>query len=270
MAADQLSPPLEFLPGGSRVLLEAVLAQQPVHARTRLAYPPDLTTGVNPFGRLVQGRDGALYGSTTSYPFTGSRPGVIFRLNLDGSGFQVLHRFGSVPGDGAAPVFGVIQGSDGYLYGNTRLGGTLGFGTIFRLTKDGTEYTVLRSFRSSPNADGAEPQSGLIEGQDGRLYGTTSSGGTGFVGTLFTINRDGGAYAILRHFTAPRNGPSAFLASVQGRADKAVRAPVSSFLATALESGPGATCELESTGACTINFFHFRHHAATLNQPPTL
>ena len=36
--------------------------------------------------------------------------------------------------DGANPKAGLVQGSDGNLYGTTEYGGTYGFGTVFRLT----------------------------------------------------------------------------------------------------------------------------------------
>src|SRR5437867_8428494 len=57
-------------------------------------------------------------------------------------------------------------------------------------------FERLRSFGSA-DADGAVPLAELAEGTDGVLYGTTSSGGTSNLGTIFKIGKDGSGYAIL-------------------------------------------------------------------------
>src|SRR5437773_6138364 len=51
-----------------------------------------------------------------------------------------------------------------------------GFGSLFRLNKDGSGYAILHRFASSAG-DGRNPSGELIEGTDGALYGVTSSGG---------------------------------------------------------------------------------------------
>jgi len=61
-----------------------------------------------------------------------------------------------------------------------------------------TYYQRLMSF-GSPQRSGAHPNAGLIQGNDGRLYGTTTGGGRGF-GTVFTIDPDGSAYGVLHSF----------------------------------------------------------------------
>jgi uncharacterized repeat protein (TIGR03803 family) len=70
---------------------------------------------------------------------------------------------------------GVIQASDGNLYGTTGQGGSSGEGTIFQLTLGGV-YTLEASF-SSNGASGYYPDGGLVQGSDGNLYVTTPSGG---------------------------------------------------------------------------------------------
>ena len=51
---------------------------------------------------------------------------------------------------GANPT-AVIECSDGRLYGTSASGGAFGGGTVFRLNKDGSGYTVLFSFNQSDN-----------------------------------------------------------------------------------------------------------------------
>ncbi len=158
-------------------------------------------------GSLIQGRDGKLYGTSGN---------AIFTLATSGSNYTVLHLFTNSP-DGDA-VFGKpMQAADGTIYGTTFFGGTNGSGTIYKLNPDGSGYAVLYSFGASP--DGANPYSGLAQGADGAIYGTTRSGGLNGGGTVFKINPDGSGYTILHNFnladgTAPLGGVIAGLGNV--------------------------------------------------------
>ena len=136
--------------------------------------------GANPYAGLIQGTDGALYGTTSSGgQYYGG--GTVFQLNSDGN-FTVLHIFSG--DDGANPYAGLIQGTDGALYGTTSSGGLYGGGTVFQLNLDGSGFRVLHSFSGD---DGANPYAGLIQGTDGALYGTTYSGGSEGYGTVFRV-----------------------------------------------------------------------------------
>ena len=90
---------------------------------------------------------------------------------------------GGANGDGNEPIM-LIQAQDGNFYGITAFGGGTsgctndlhaidGCGTIFRLTPGGTE-NILYSFTGGN--DGGIPSS-LVQGQDGKIYGTTLLGG---------------------------------------------------------------------------------------------
>jgi len=103
--------------------------------------------------------------------------------------------------DGVNPYGGLIQASDGNLYGVNQYGGTSGgAGTIFRLTP-GSPYTyaVVRSFSGS-TTDAAVPNA-LIELPDGNLYGTSGYGGAHNRGTIFKINPTTGAFTLLYSFS---------------------------------------------------------------------
>src|SRR5947207_2940117 len=89
---------------------------------------------------------------------------------------RVLHHFaGSGVGDGGQPLAAPLQAASGALYGTTQNGGSDGFGTVFRLNADGSGYTVIHNFVAG-DEDGGNPASGLVQGSDGVLYGTTESG----------------------------------------------------------------------------------------------
>jgi uncharacterized repeat protein (TIGR03803 family) len=101
----------------------------------------------------------------------------------------VLWSFGA-PGDAADPAAGLVE-AGGSLYGTTAAGGTTDFaGTVFQLTPPVPGQTawsenVLWSF-GSPR-DGVQPYAGLFK-VGGKLYGTTSAGGTNNAGTVFEVS----------------------------------------------------------------------------------
>jgi uncharacterized repeat protein (TIGR03803 family) len=88
--------------------------------------------------------------------------------------FEVLHVFDCSSNDGSGPYGRLLRDQEGNLFGTTVQGGAYGFGTIFKLDKNGTE-TILYSFQGEP--DGAYPQAGLVEDSEGNFYGTTTAGG---------------------------------------------------------------------------------------------
>jgi uncharacterized repeat protein (TIGR03803 family) len=152
--------------------------------------------GHGSFAGLIQGADGALYGST---PYGGNGYGTMFRMGTNGSGYAVLYRFSGTGGDGYGPN-GLVQGADRALYSATYYGGTNGVGTVFRMGTNGSGYAPLYSFTGT-GSDGADPFAGLVQGTDGGLYGTTQQGGTNNLGTVFRIGTNGTGYAILYSFT---------------------------------------------------------------------
>src|SRR5258705_510604 len=120
-------------------------------------------SGAYPIAGLVKGTDGALYGTAQQGGLNGV--GTVFKLNPDGSGFAVLLSFDY--SSGAYPYGGLVQGTDGALYGTTYYGGTSSYGTAFKLNTDGSGFTVLQNFDNSTT--GAYPFAGLVQGTDGAL-----------------------------------------------------------------------------------------------------
>src|SRR5215471_5443142 len=91
-----------------------------------------------------------------------------------------------------------MQGTDGALYGTTATGGSADVGTAFKLSTDGTSFSVLRNF---DYASGAYPYAGLTEGTGGALFGAANQGGSTSYGTLFTLNTDGSGFSVLQTFS---------------------------------------------------------------------
>lgn len=88
-----------------------------------------ITDGGKPIGNLLLANDGNLYGTTS---IGGRNYGTIFKLTTTGQ-FTLLHTFGEVTGDGHSPAAGLIQATDGRLYGMTQFGGSQNKGIVFRL-----------------------------------------------------------------------------------------------------------------------------------------
>jgi uncharacterized repeat protein (TIGR03803 family) len=137
-------------------------------------------------------------------------------VNKDGTAFTVLHSFTDAPGEGQSPA-AITFGQDGILYGMTTFGGVsnqteyglFGFGTVFKLGTDGSDYEVLHRFAGPPE-DGFDPEGSLVEGSDGVLYGTTFDGYGDLSsigsGTVFQINRDGSGYRTIHRFASISDG----------------------------------------------------------------
>jgi uncharacterized repeat protein (TIGR03803 family) len=166
--------------------------------------------GIHPYGGVVQGFDGALYGSTYSGGTFGC--GTVFRLASSGAA-QWLHSFTNSAGDGAFPYTGLAQSSDGTLYGTTESGGAAGAGTVFGIAADGSGYGVRVSF-SGTNGSGANPDGGVVAGNDGAVYGTTYSGGAVGYGTVFRVKNPAGAPVLeYIHSFSNTNGDGAYPAA---------------------------------------------------------
>lgn len=153
--------------------------------------------GSDSISHLIFGPDGRLYGTTRLGG--NSAGGTIFRITTDGSSFQVIRHM-TPASDGGDLIAGLLLGSDGRLYGAASNGGVNGGGTIFAINTDGTGFATLKAFSTTSPNDGLNPQSGLVEGVDGRLYGACLNGGSTGAGTLFSIARNGGDFRLLHTF----------------------------------------------------------------------
>lgn len=136
--------------------------------------------GAQPLGPPVQAPDGYFYGTASSGGASGE--GVIYRVSAAGD-YSVLYSFtGGV--DGGSPRASLIVGKDGNLYGSTYLGGSSGFGTLFRVTTAGV-LTTLHSFTGK--VDGSFVEAPLVETQAGTFFGVTDTGGAHGLGTIFKL-----------------------------------------------------------------------------------
>lgn len=169
---------------------------------TTYSLAADGSQGELPFSPVIEGIDGYLYG--TAEIGGANNLGVVYKVAQDGTGFQVLHAFAGGATDGANPQSGLVLAQDGKLYGTTKAGGANDVGTIYVIATDGTGFQLLHSFTAA--TDGSTPQSSLIQGADGYLYGTTYNAGPNYDGTLFRIATDGSQFYEMHSFTSGADG----------------------------------------------------------------
>lgn len=128
--------------------------------------------------------------------------GTVFRMNLDGSAYRLLHSFARHDSEaGAYPSGTFVAAEDGFptvLYGMTESGGASYRGTVFRINSDGRDFTLLHEFQGGPG-DGGSPLGGLTR-VGSTLYGMTKVGGRDDLGTVFRMNIDGSDFALLHEF----------------------------------------------------------------------
>jgi uncharacterized repeat protein (TIGR03803 family) len=173
----------------------------------------DGTNGAAPAGSLVVAVDGSLYGTTRGGGIFGK--GVVFRLGTNGTVSTIASFNGP---DCCVDATGLIAAGDGSFFGTTREGGSNNLGSVFQVSTNGV-MTTLASFSGT---NGFRPN-GVVLGTDGDLYGTTDSGGLGFInrassgwGTVFKLSHNG-ELITLTAFVGPNGlGPIGLVSANDG------------------------------------------------------
>jgi uncharacterized repeat protein (TIGR03803 family) len=165
----------------------------------------DSTDGANPDAGLVQATDGNFYGTTVqgaSGGCSGVGCGSVFRITPAGK-LTALFSF-DYSGSGVLPYPGLIQATDGNLYGAVWTGpADVGAeGAVFGITTKGG-FTDVAGFNG---ADGAGPVGELLQATNGILYGTTGNGGNdgcnfSGCGTVYSLSMGLGPFVSLLHST---------------------------------------------------------------------
>jgi uncharacterized repeat protein (TIGR03803 family) len=165
--------------------------------------------GYAPAGPLIQASDGNFYGTTEGGGVTNTRCsggcGTVFKMSA--GVVSILYSFAGSPQDGMYPIAGLVEGTDGSLYGSTAEGGTLRLGTLFQISKSG-QYKQLYSFAAKY---GKDPVGGLIQHTNGKFYGTTPSGGTYNEGSLYSLSMGLGPFIALVRYTGRIGQPAQIL-----------------------------------------------------------
>jgi uncharacterized repeat protein (TIGR03803 family) len=132
---------------------------------------------------------GVLYGAFTQDDYG---YGSVFTLQKAAKGEwtpETIWGFRGGPGDGSNPE-STITVASGVAYGTTTYAGSAGYGTVYSLTppaSPGDPWTETILYNFTGGSDGGYPMGGVTFGSGGELYGTTSTGGAGKLGTIFKL-----------------------------------------------------------------------------------
>ena len=172
--------------------------------------------GGPPRSRVIIGPGGLLYGTTIGgggggqCTVWGPGCGTVYSLTptLSGPAVEtVLYRFQGAS-DGSGPNAEVVFDQAGNMYGTTTYGGDYGLGTVFKLTRSGSEWTETAIYSFTGGLDGESPFTPLTFDAAGNLYGTATAGGSGGQGTVFELSPsgDGWTETTLYSFTGGNDG----------------------------------------------------------------
>jgi uncharacterized repeat protein (TIGR03803 family) len=156
-------------------------------------------------------------------------------------GFTLSTSYSFAGGSDGKNLNGLVQSTDGYLYGTAQNGGANGYGTVFRMTTNG----VLSTLVQFNQANGANPYAGLVQGRDGNFYGTTPYGGANGTGVVFMMT-PGGSILDLYAFTGGIDGGYPTAGLIQGTDGN--------FYGTTYEggtNGDGTVFEITANGSLT-------------------
>ncbi len=144
--------------------------------------------------------------------------GVVYTTNSDGSNLTLRKEFQITSSiKGVSPYGNLIQDAGGLFYG-VAAGGTKNGGILYKVDITTGTFTILHDFGTIAN-DGLTPNTPLIA-SDGKIYGTTSSGGIySKNGTLYRYDPSNGNYSVIHSFGGSTDGqlPFGSLNEVSGK-----------------------------------------------------
>ena len=178
--------------------------------------------GAGPYGRVIFGPDGALYGSTVGGGSTNclSGCGTVYQLRPRTSCASalcpwretVLYRFQGDPHDAYYPTGDVAFNSAGALFGTTYIGGPGGPGAVYQLTPSGGGWTESLAYSFRGQEDGGNPYGGVVFDNSGNMYVSAVAGGSYYNGALVELSPSGSGWAehTLYDFQNGSDGSSPF------------------------------------------------------------
>lgn len=152
------------------------------------------STGYLPYGRLIVGSDGLLYGMCRQGGTASS--GTIFTFNISNNQVTVVHNMFDSGFSGAQG--GLIEDPAGRFFGLVDNGGSGSAGALFQLDMPGGTVSEIVPFAYSK---GANPRSRLVQDMNGLFYGVTNGGGSGTAGVVFSMDPSTSTFDLIGNFT---------------------------------------------------------------------
>ena len=180
-----------FGAGGKGTVFELAKGSEGYTLSTIVAF--NGTNGGYPVSGLTADSAGNLFGTT--YSGGANDKGTVFKLVKGSEGYTLstIATFNGI--NGARPSGNVVADSVGNLFGTTYSGGANNKGVVFELAKGSGGYT-LSTIATFNGSNGAAPYAGLLADSAGNLFGTTYSGGSGGLGTVFELVKGSEGYTL--------------------------------------------------------------------------
>ena len=162
-----------------------------------------------PFGSLFQTYDSLLYGLSLRGGGAGGA-GALFDFNTIENTDTVLYSFGANDTDSQNPYGGLVQASNGLLYGTSFYGGKYNAGSIFGFYYSDSTYTDTLLYSFGTGTDGQNPHGSFTVGANNTLYATTLNGGSSDSGTIISFNFSTKTESVLHSFAGGSDGSSPY------------------------------------------------------------
>lgn len=163
------------------------------------------TVGATNQTALTKTPNGKLYGIASDGAVCENYGGVLYEYNINTNSYDIKYSFEDEE-NGNYPIGDLVYVTTGKLYGITSRGGipddNSGKGVIFEFDLSTNTYTKLFDF----DGDNGRIPSSLMQAKDGKLYGTTSYGGTDDKGLIFSYDITNSSYNVLYEFTGSSDG----------------------------------------------------------------
>lgn len=173
-----------------------------------------ITKGNLPWGDLIEATPGSLYGMASQGGTTNG--GTLFEYNFNTNTFTKKLDFVSAT-TGSYPQAGLLKAGNNKLYGTAGIGGISNAGTLFEFDPATNIFVKKLDFNGT---NGNNPNSSLIAASNGKLYGTTSSGGINNKGVLYEYDHIANVYAKKVDFNGAGNGHQPYGDLVQANNNK--------------------------------------------------
>ncbi|MFY0675316.1 MAG: T9SS type A sorting domain-containing protein [Bacteroidia bacterium] len=168
-----------------------------------------------PQGFVAEDTNGVIYGTTNGGGK--DRHGHIFEYDIDNDKFSNKAELKGGR-NGENPVHGLVLAPNGNLYGLTENGGKYGSGTVFKYESSSNKITKIHNFNKGEG--GHSPGRGLVQAQNGKLYGLTHFGGKSNNGVLYEYDPKTSIYTKKIDFEADKTGRTPASIMIVGRNGK--------------------------------------------------
>ena len=166
-------------------------------------YDFDSIYGRYPTGIMTLANNGNFYGVTEYGGFGDSC--VVYKFNPVTGVYSDIHDLYQFQNLGYGTVTGMINATNGNLYGLCPDGGANGYGVIYKVDPATDIYSDIFDFTSTAN--GQYPNGSLMQATDGNFYATAKGGSNG-TGLIFRFNPATLTYTKLYDFDSLYKGGS--------------------------------------------------------------